>query len=227
MKKILLISLTLLILASAGIASPLCAGGVHLDQFIANYSGISNACQIGDKLFYDFSFSSSGPTATAAGTAVLPDPGDGVTDPGIIFSNGGFLAFAAQTLDVTITYSVATNGGSAVMSGYNLTLAGSDSPAGQGGSGSVTETFSNNPAGTPLVTTIGPNGTASVDFLPWVSGTTVTTQIHLQSQGTDIVSISAVQEHFSETVPEPYQAVLIGSGLLFFGLCRKRKAIKR
>jgi hypothetical protein len=51
--------------------------------------------------------------------------------------------------------------------------------------------------------------------------------MHLQSQGTDIVSISAVQEHFSETVPEPYETVLIGSGLLFFGLCRKRTAIKR
>jgi hypothetical protein len=227
MKKVLIISLTLLVLASAGVASPLsCAGGVHLDQFIANYSGISNACLIGDKLFYDFGFSSSGPTATAAGTAVLLDPGDGVTDPGIIFSNGGFLAFSGQTLDVTITYSIATNGGSAVMSGYGLTLAGSDTPAGLG-TGSVTETFSNSPAGTPLVTTIGVNGTAGVDFLPWVSGTTVTTQIHLQSQGTDLVSISAVQEHFSETVPEPYESVLIGSGLLFFGLCRKRKAIKR
>ena len=226
MKKILLISLTLLILASAAVATPLCAGGAHLDQFIANYNGISNACLIGDKLFYDFGFSSSGATATAAGTAVLPDPGDGVTDPGIIFSNGGFLAFAGQALDVTITYSIATYGGSDVMSGYSLTLAGSDTPAGLG-TGTVTETFSNNPAGTPLVTTIGVNGTAGVDFLPWVNGTTVTTQIHLQSQGTDLVSISAVQEHFSETVPEPYGSVLIGSGLLFFGLCRKRKAIKR
>lgn len=226
MNKILLISLTLLILASAGVASPLCAGGVHLDQFIANYNGISNACLIGDKLFYDFGFSSSGSIATAAGTAVLLDPGDGVTDPGIIFSNGGFLAFSGQTLDITITYSIATNGGSAVMSGYNLTLAGSDTPTGVG-SGIVTETFSNNPAGTPLVTAIGVNGTASASFLPWVSGSTVTTQLHLQSQGPDIVSISAVQEHFAETVPEPYETVLIGSGLLFFGLYRKRKALKR
>ena len=205
MKKILLISLTMLILASVAVASPLCASGVHLDQYIANYSGISNACQIGDKLFYDFGFSSSVPaTVTAAQTAIGLDPGDGVTDPGIIFSNGNFWVFAGETLDVTITYSIATNSGSAVMSGYSLTMAGSDTPTGMG-TGVVTETFSNNPVGTPLVTAIGANGTANANFLPWVSGSTVTTQLHLQSQGTDLVSISAVQEHFSETVPEPYE----------------------
>jgi hypothetical protein len=36
------------------------------------------------------------------------------------------------------------------------------------------------------------------------------------------VTISAIQEHFSENVPEPYETLLIGSGLLFFGLWRKR-----
>jgi hypothetical protein len=227
MKKLLLILLTLLILASSGLANQLCAYNVGLDQYIANYAGINNACQIGDKLFYDFSFSPpTGSIATAAGTAVLPDPGDGVTDPGLIFSNGSFLAFGGGSLDVIITYSIATNGGSAVMSGYTLTLAGSDTPTGEG-SGVVTETFSNSPAGTPLVTALGANGTASANFLPLVSGTTVTTQLHLQSAGPDVVSISAVQEHFLETVPEPYETVLIGSGLLFFGLYRKRNAIKR
>src|SRR3974390_2390771 len=110
MKKLLLISLGLLILASSGLANQLCTK-VGLDQYIANYAGINNACQIGDKLFYDFTFSSSLPLAvTAAQTAVQPDPGDGVTDPGIIFSNGNFWVFAGQTsLDVTITYSIATN----------------------------------------------------------------------------------------------------------------------
>jgi hypothetical protein len=229
MKKILLISLTMLILASAAFASPLCASGVHLDQYMANYNGISNACLIGNVLFYDFNFSSSMPAAvTAAQTGVVPDQGDGVTDPGIDFSNGNFRVNNGGALTVIITYSVATNGGSAVMSGYGLTQAGSQTPPGGLGTGSVTETFSNNPTGTPLITSLGGSGTASTDFLPWVSGTTVNTQIQLQSQGTgDIISISAVQEHFYETVPEPYETVLIGSGLLFFGLYRRRNAIKR
>ena len=226
MKKLLLISVTLLILASSGLANQLCTNNGTLDQYIANYAGINNACQIGDKLFYDFGFGvlPTDGTATAAGTIVITDPGDGVTDPGLIFSNGGFLAFDGGSLDVTITYSIATGSGSAIMSGYSLTLAGTATS----GVGIVTETFSNSPAGTPLVTDLSANGTASANFLPWVSGTTVTTQLHLQSAGTDdTVSISAVREHFLETVPEPYETVLIGSGLLFFGLYRKRNAIKR
>jgi hypothetical protein len=235
MKRLLLISLTLSILASGGIASTMCTNNVGLDQYIANYAGINNACQIGDKLFYDFSYNASSTPAgnqpAASETAVLPDPGDGFSNPGIIFSVGGFLVFPGQTMDATITYTVATLSGSSVIQGYDLTMAGSHTAAPTGlGSGSVTESFTNAPAGTPLVTSIGPLGnnvnSASTSFLPWVSSTTVTTQIHLQSPGDsgpfDIVTISAIQEHFSENVPEPYETLLIGSGLLLFGLWRKR-----
>jgi hypothetical protein len=235
MKKMFLISLTLLILASGGVASTLCTNNVGLDQYIANYAGINNACQIGDKLFYDFAYSASSTPAgnqpAANETSVIPDPGDGFSNPGIIFSVGGFLVFPGQTMDATITYTVATLSGSSVIQGYALTMAGSHTAAPTGpGSGSVTESFTNAPAGTPLVTSIGPLGnsvnTASTNFLPWVSSTTVTTQIHLQSPADsgpfDIVTISAIQEHFSENVPEPYETLLIGSGLLFFGLWRKR-----
>jgi hypothetical protein len=133
-------------------------------------------------------------------------------------------------MDATITYTIATLSGSSVIQGYALTMAGSHTAEPFGlGSGSVTESFANAPAGTPLVTTIGPLGSnlnaTSIGFLPWVSSTTVTTQIHLQSPDSgpfDVVTISAIQEHFSENVPEPYETLLIGSGLLFFGLWRKR-----
>ena len=234
MKRLLLIFLTLLILASGGVANPLCTNNVGLDQYIANYAGINNACQIGDKLFYDFAYSASstpvGNQPLASETAVLADPGDGFSNPGIIFSVGGFLVFPGETMDATITYTVATLSGSSVIQGYDLTMAGSHTAAPTGlGSGSVTESFTNAPAGTPLVTSIGPLGNnfnaTSVGFLPWVGSTTVTTQIHLQSPDSgpfDIVTISAIQEHFSENVPEPYETLLIGSGLLFFGLWRKR-----
>jgi hypothetical protein len=234
MKKMLLISVTLLILTSGGIASTLCTKNVGLDQYIANYVGINNACQIGDKLFYDFAYSASstpiGNQPAASETAVVPDAGDGFSNPGIIFSVGGFLVFPGETMDATIIYTVATLSGSSVIQGYALTMAGSHTAEPTGlGSGGVTESFTNTPAGTPLVTTIGPLGSnfnaTSIGFLPWVGSTTVTTQIHLQSPDsgpTDIVTISAIQEHFSENVPEPYETLLIGSGLLFFGLWRKR-----
>jgi hypothetical protein len=235
MKRLLLISLALLIIASGGFASQLCTNNVGLDQYVANYAGINNACQIGDKLFYNFSYTASSTPAgnqpPANETSVIPDPGDGFSNPGIIFSVGGFLVFPGETMDATITYTVATLSGSSVIQGYDLTMAGSHTAAPTGlGSGSVTESFSNAPAGTPLTTTVGPLGNnlnaASVGFLPWVGSTTITTQIHLQSPGDsgpfDIVTISAIQEHFSENVPEPYETLLIGSGLLFFGLWRKR-----
>jgi hypothetical protein len=235
MTKTLVILFALLMLASGGIASTLCATNAGLDTYVANYNGFANACLIGDKLFYNFTYSASttggGSAPLANETSVIPDAGDGVSNPGLIFSVGGFVVSNGRTLDSTISYTVATLGGNLVMEDYSLAIAGSHSNTTTGqGSGSVTESFSNAPTGTPLVTSVGPLGlstlTGHVDFLPWVSSATVTTQIHLVSPaggGLDLVTISAIQEHFSEApTPEPYESLLIGSGLLVFGLVRRR-----
>jgi hypothetical protein len=228
--------MTMSIVAGSGVASTLCANA-GLDFYAANYNGFANACRIGDKLFYNFTYSASttggGSAPLPSESAVIPDPGNGFSNPGLIFSVGGFVVSNNHTLTADITYSVATLSGSTVMEDYSLSIAGSHTAAPIGlGSGSVTESFSNAPAGSPLVATVGPLGGSSlsghVNFLPWVNSATVTTHIFLQSPalGTgsprDIVTISAIQEHFSEAVPEPYETVLIGSGLLFFGLFRKR-----
>jgi hypothetical protein len=225
-----------MILAGSAVASPLCANA-GLDFYQTTYVGFTNACQIGDKLFWDFTYTaSSTPTGnepTANETAVIPDPGDGITNPGIIFSVGGFLVFPGETMSATITYQIATLSGSALIEDYSLLIAGSHTaqPIGQG-SGTVTESFGNSPAGTPLVASIGPNGSTSlsghVEFSPFVVGTKVTTVIQLQSPNDDFkdkVTISAIQEHFSEMVPEPYESTLIGSGLLVLAL-RLRRAKK-
>jgi hypothetical protein len=42
--------------------------------------------------------------------------------------------------------------------------------------------------------------------------------------GNNNLDISYIQENFSEVIPEPYAAVLIGSGLVLLGLRRKRGA---
>jgi hypothetical protein len=235
MRKIVLLLVALMMLAGSAMASPVLCANAGLDVYQAAYTGFSNACQIGDKLFWNFTYSaSSSPDATAAPvaneTAVIPDPGDGVTNPGLIFSVGGFLVFPGESMTATITYQIATLSGSALIEDYSLLIAGSHTaqPNGQG-TGSVTESFGNSPVGTPLVASIGPDGLTSlaghVEFSPFVAGTTVTTLIQLQSPNdglNDRVTISAIQEHFSETVPEPYESTLIGSGLLVLALQLRR-----
>jgi hypothetical protein len=233
MQRFALVSLALMMLSASASAS-LCANGVGLDTYISNYSGFANACLIGDKLFYNFDFTSStnppGDEPFASDISVLPDPGDGITDPGIVFSGGGFLVFPGSILDATITYSVATVYGQASISGYSLTIAGSHIRAPLNlGSGSVTESLSM-PVVAPLVTTVVGGGGILNDQVPFpsmVSSTDVTTQIHLQSPAgsNDIVTVSAIQEHFVENasaVPEPSQAVLIGSGLLLLCMAASR-----
>lgn len=233
MKRITLVPFAMLLLSSSAAASSLCVQA-SLSQYIQDYVGYSNACSVGDKLFYDFSFSSSASSGTApraTALQIVPDAGDGVSNPGFLFSGGAFLVFPGRSIDATLIYSVATMSGQALIEGYSLSIAGSHNGQGNG-FGTVTESFSNSPAGTPLITSIGPaDGTvlsAGVNGLPLASGTIVTTTLHVESPAgsSDIVTLSAIQEHFSEisSVPEPYQPVLIGSGLLVLGLWRRRRA---
>jgi hypothetical protein len=219
----------LLLLAGSAAASPLCGSGAvgnGLDAFIANYAGFDNACLIGDKLFYNFDFKVNGgtvtPNATGAGINITADATSPVADPGLRIQTGEFFLFAGQTLDVTITYSVATASGSALIEDYGLVLAGGNGNT--NGVGTVTESFSN--AG-PLTAGFGPGAAgvsgAHLSFTPFIVGTTVSTHIQ-ENAGTGQIDVSYIQENFSEVIPEPYAAVLIGSGLVLLGLRRKRAA---
>ena len=223
MKRTYVVPLALMLLAGIAVASPLCEDGGGLDSYIANYNGIGNACQIGDKLFYNFSVSNSiDPTSVV----ILPDPGDGITNPGLAFSSGSFSVDPGESLDGTIQYSVATMSGSAVIEDYSLSIAVGNYDTFAAGTAVVTETFTN-PVGTSLTTSFGPyaatNPTAHIAFSPFINGTTVTTRIQLfdPASSTDSVETSYIQEHFSEQLPEPGVTLLIGSGLLLLGFRRK------
>ena len=231
MKRILIVPLALLFAAGSALASPLC-GSASLSSYISAYgtNDVTNACQIGDKLFYDFSYSGSTLAPDSSGITVDLFAGATPADPGLSFGSFGFAVYGGQTLDATITYSVATVSGSSLLEDYSLDIAGAyfDGSA-ITGIGSVTESFSN-PAVGPLVDAIVPGGVNSVSgaviFNPHVSGTTVTTAIHMTLPETDetgFITISGVNEGFSEQLPEPGVVVLIGSGLCFLGLRRKAR----
>jgi hypothetical protein len=56
----------------------------------------------------------------------------------------------------------------------------------------------------------------------------VSTAVHVQANTPGRVTISAVQENFSELalVPEPMQSLLMGSGLLMLGLMWRKRATR-
>ncbi len=228
--RILLVPVALIMLAGVTLAAPMCTDSASLAAYITNYTGFANACAIGDKLFYDFTYRpSSTPPGIAPGSnqiIVYTLPGDGITNPGVGFSSGGFTVGTGQTIDATIIYSVATFYGTPVLDDLTLSITGSATGSGSGG---VTESVTNPEGIPPLITSVGAGGnvlTRHVVFAdllkPNVSGTTVTTDIHVTQPGSGSVTISAIEEYFSENVPEPYQGLLIGCGLLLMGLTRKR-----
>src|SRR5947209_9232756 len=104
MTRALLIPGAILILAAGAAANPACLTGDTLDNYINNYNSLANGCMIGDKLFYDFSYSSSalGTSPVASSSihvaGVVSDP----LNPGIQFQIGSYFAFSLQSKDGTI-----------------------------------------------------------------------------------------------------------------------------
>jgi hypothetical protein len=151
------------------------------------------------------------------------------SNPGLVIQTGEFFLFGGDTLDSTISYNVATASGKALIEDYSLAIAGGNGNR-TAGFGTVTESFTPANDG-PLVTGFGPGGagvtSAHESFAPaYIVGTHVSTRIQENGGRTtsDQIDISLIKENFSEVVPEPYAAVLIGSGLVLLGLRRKRAA---
>jgi hypothetical protein len=225
MKRTLLTLIGVLMLASVASANPACVGA-SLATYISSYSGYANACQIGDLLFYNFSWTPNGSSTVPAASSitVTPEPtGTGsLPGPGIKFNSALLTLTAASSnplIDVFLSYDVLVTGPHAI-DDYSLAITGSSNAS---GSAKVVETFSTPPS-TTLITQYGTStvATASVAVSP-VASVHVSSEIIIAKPTTGLASISVIREHFEEVnAPEPYSMLTIGAGLLLVGWKRRK-----
>jgi hypothetical protein len=231
MKHVLILIAAVILAGPIAKASTMCVNDASLATYISGNSTYESACQIGDKLFWGFTLtngqSSIGAEPAATDIQVQTYPGDGLTNIGIAFNTGGWSTSNGIPIDSIISYSVATISGLPLIKDATLAITGQ--LTGTGGSGSVTETLNPAVAGSPIVASIPTPVVVNIDF----SGTkqsafTVVDEISLMGGrgSSDVAHISAIENDFSESVviPEPVTMVLIGGGLLAFGVFRRKKA---
>jgi hypothetical protein len=193
------------------------------------------SCQIGDKIFSDFTYNYS---ASGGAMAVLPGsitvdtvgPGQDVSGPsyGLEF-NGSWTADNGQTNDGTIGFEVTVVNGA----GMEITdsgLAQTSGIFGLGGVASVSEQGCSGVGCTPgtwavLTLQDGSTDQAAADTLLAPTGTvTVSKDINVIAPAGSFASISLVTDTFSQTaVPEPRAlSLLLGLGLVAGFAFRKK-----
>ena len=110
---------TLMALASFASADPIypACGLDTMANYIQNYTTLATACQVGDKLFYNFDYQPTvggGAVApTAAQVNIVGDPSN-VNEPGLVFTSGGWTVSGTSTsfsnvlfIDAGISFTVA------------------------------------------------------------------------------------------------------------------------
>lgn len=236
MKKNVLLILAVALAAPLTWAAPVaCPDGSTLSTFLA--AGYS--CQVGDKIFSNFTYTSSafgGALAVpAAGITVdtLGPAGSGASlldaNIGLQF-NAGWNALAGQTSDSAIGFTVTVVGGAAILEDFGLAQVSGVTPD---GSASVAEDGCGPAPCTPsqlAVMTFDSGGsntqrTADTIFTP-VGSVEVMKDISVTGGTDGAAHLSLVSDTFSQ-VPEPLSMGLLGGGLALLGLTRVRRATKK
>jgi len=191
---------------------------------------------VGDKLFYDFIYSgtSIGGVTPVSGSQVnvVGDPSNPL-EPGLVFSSTAWTVSSpggthgTLDLDSSIQFTVVTVDGRPLIDDASLNFAGHETVTGVAGA-DIAETV--RPDGIPPgisfhVDSTGPFS-STVNFPSPVSLVTVSKDlvVIVPPNQAGSATITQFREGFSENVPEPVGAFLIGSGLLGFGLLRRRRA---
>ena len=230
MRRILVLFALLGLGGSLAVAAPLCLNDGTYAFYEANYSTFSSACLIGDKLFWGFTLG-TGPNSVGGEPKdtqiqVQTLPGDGFSNPGISFNSGGWTADPGFPIDAILSYNVATQSGAPIIEDATLTITGT--LTGTGASSNVKETLTPAVPGSPLQVFL-PGTSQHITFLAnEQSSFLVKNEINVFVDPAFPASnahISVVENQFSEDIliPEPMVTVLIGSGLLLFGIVRRKR----
>lgn len=221
----------LAVAASTAFATPVCPNGSSLSTFLA--SGYS--CQIGDKIFSNFTYVSSafgGALAVpAAGVTVatLGPAGSGAgvssADIGLRF-NAGWNALAGQTSDSDIGFTVTVLGGAVNIEDFGLAQVSGVTP---NGSASVVENGCGPAPCTPAELAVmtfdygGSNTQRVADTMFSPRGSVeVSKDISVTGGTKGAAHLSLVSDTFSQ-IPEPMTVGFIGGGLALLGVARLRR----
>lgn len=237
LKKLSLVTaLGLATTAITAFATPVCPDGASLSTFlVAGYS-----CQVGDKMFSNFSYVSSafgGALAVPASGVTVDTLGPAGTGASIFDANiglqfnSGWNALAGQTTDADIGFTVTVLGGALQIEDFGLAQVSGVLP---NGSASVVENGCGPAPCTPselAVMTFDSGGSntqrvADTMFSP-LGSVTVSKDISVTGGTTGSAHLSLVSDTFSQVViPEPMTLAFIGGGLALLGVARLRRRAK-